>query len=542
MGGVLELVTAAPGAGRRYRLGASLLALGRHGTARLADEIVDRDRPEYSDLLGRFEGSASERQTLRLHALAGRDRLDLAEAGEEPKRIDTAYDSAYLWLTHQLVVGPRAFADTALSASRQERDRRADERDDEKEIRVDDRRRSRVLELQQNWHLQLGAGHLLELGAGARRFATDYDYFSERRFDTPLAALRAEPKEGEWSFRGRLEDEPYGLFAVDRWQPTDELSLEVGLRYDDHPLADDRVWSPRVQLALARGASIVRAAWGHYHQSQRSYELAVVDGESAIHPLERAEHRVLGWERRFDAGPLAALRVELYRRAVRDPRPRYESLLEPFDAFPEGEVDRYRFAPESSRARGAELFARGRDGERFGWWVNYAWAESEDVIDGARVPRLVDQRHAVNASWRVALPRDWTLDLVWVFHTGRPTTAVTVVEVPGDEGEDGDDGEEGDDDEDLAPGRAAAESTFVPVRGPLNAERLDDYHRLDLRISREWRLARGRLTFYADAQNLYDRENAAGFSIELDEETGELRRDPELWPGFFASAGVSWEF
>ncbi|HLF56499.1 MAG TPA: TonB-dependent receptor, partial [Thermoanaerobaculia bacterium] len=512
-----------------------------------ADAILDRDQPEFWDLFGRLEWSPSERQTARLHALVGGDRLDLVEeGGGESKLVATAYDSGYLWATHQAIASDRLYVDSAVSLSRGERDRRATERDDEKAIDVVDLRESRVAGFQQTWSAQLATVHAVELGFAARRFETDYDYFSARDFSTPLVVLRAEPRGGESSFRGVLEDDQYGLFASERWQPSPALAVELGLRYDDHSLADDRVWSPRLQLSWALGErGVVRAGWGHYHQSQRSYELLVEDGDTAIYPLERSEHRVLGYEHRFDRGPLSALRVEAYRRSVRDPRPRYESLLEPFDAFPEGEVDRYRFDPTSSLARGAELFVRGRPGERLGWWLNYAWAKSEDEIDGKTVPRLIDQRHTLNVDLQLRLPREWSLNLAWIFHTGRPTTAVGVEPIVIDDGggDGGDGGEEGDDDEGGGDGGGSEPTIeYVPVLGPLNGERLADYHRLDLRIAREWRLERGRLTFYADVQNLYDRENAAGYSIELDAETGELTSTPELWPGIFASAGVTWEF
>ncbi len=55
-------------------------------------------------------------------------------------------------------------------------------------------------------------------------------------------------------------------------------------------------------------------------------------------------------------------------------------------------------------------------------------------------------------------------------------------------------------------------------------------------------MSRGRLTFFFDAQNLYDRKNVAGFDLEIDEEAGTIVAHPESWPGFFASAGIGFEF
>ncbi|MCM2269542.1 MAG: TonB-dependent receptor [Thermoanaerobaculia bacterium] len=542
MGGVLELSTAPPPVPGRVRLAANLLGVeaslasatgggdggwllhGRHGTARLGREVLDREQPDYWDLFGRVDHRFDDRQSARLNLLAAGDRYDLDEPGvEESKRIVTRYDVAYLWLTHQAVASARLFVDTALSWSGGDRDRRADEHDDEKSIRVVDLRASRVAALQQSWNAQIGDRHHLKAGVVARRYRTDYDYLAARAFDTPLAALRTAPGDGATRLDARYEDDHLGLFAVDRWRVSEALTVELGVRRDDHSLLDQAVTSPRVQLAWAvRPGHLLRVGWGRYAQSQRPYELAVEDGESAFAPLERSTHNVIGYERLFGTlatAGLTAVRLELYRRTVKNPRPRYENLFEPFDAFPEGETDRYRFAATQARAEGAELYLRARLGRRVDGWLDYAWARSEDRIDGRWVPRLIDQRHTINFVLHGELTTGWSLDLAGLFHSGRPTTTVTLVETIDDEGE-----------------RAR-----VPQLGPLGGERLDDYFRLDLRLARRYAVRRGHLTLHVDAQNLLDRENDAGFSVELDEESGALAFDPERWPGFVASAGVAWE-
>jgi outer membrane receptor protein involved in Fe transport len=269
---------------------------------------------------------------------------------------------------------------------------------------------------------------------------------------------------------------------------------------------------------------VVRIGWGHYHQTQRAYELQVEDGDTRFYPAERSEHWVAGFEHVFAnterPAPVAAVRAEVYTRRVSDPRPRYESLFEPFEPLTEGELDRHRLEPDQGEAAGAELFLHGRAGRRLGWWINYAYAKSHDEIDGHEVPRQIDQRHTLNLDLNYRLGRHWDVNLAWRFHSGWPTTPVFL--------------EEGVDEE--------GEVELVPVLGPLNSEGLPDYHRLDLRLSRRWELGWGRLTAFADVQNLYDRQNVAGYDLDLDEEAGVVVADEERWPGFFASAGVSWEF
>jgi hypothetical protein len=83
---------------------------------------------------------------------------------------------------------------------------------------------------------------------------------------------------------------------------------------------------------------------------------------------------------------------------------------------------------------------------------------------------------------------------------------------------------------------------YVPVLGPINSLRLAAYHRLDLRASRTWRTRWGRLDAFVDVQNVYDRQNVAGYDWELDEDTGELNRAAEPWAGILPTIGIHIEF
>ncbi|MCZ6727073.1 MAG: TonB-dependent receptor, partial [Acidobacteria bacterium] len=300
---------------------------------------------------------------------------------------------------------------------------------------------------------------------------------------------------------------------------------------------DETLASPRMNLAWRLGASsVVRAAWGRVNQSQRPYELQVEDGETAFHEVEKSENRLLGFEHLFsgaNGGPGVALRLELYSREIRNPLPRYENLFEPINNFQEVEPDRVLIAAERAFSEGLEVFLRRGDSGRFGWWANYAWSTTEDEIDGRRSPRSFDQTHAFNLDLDFRLATNWTLNLAWRYHTGWPTTALTVQEVPGAGGDDqGSTVDAGEDDGD---------GEFVPVLGRRFGERLPDYHRLDLRASRSWDTRSGSVIFFVDVQNVYNRSNVAGFDFEI-EDDGTLVTTVEEWPKILPSIGVSFEF
>jgi hypothetical protein len=252
----------------------------------------------------------------------------------------------------------------------------------------------------------------------------------------------------------------------------------------------------------------------------------VGDAEATLHPAELSEHSVLGYEAVFSGrGPgIQGVRIELFHRAVDDPRPRYENLLEAVSFVPESEPDRVRIAPESSSAQGIEVLLRARGDDRLGGWLGYSYSRVSDRIDGDTVPRSLDQPHALTLGLDYRPSRRLSLSAAWRLRSGWPTTPVRQLAAPAG---------------DLADTAAAAMPLLV--FGELNSRRLPTYHRLDLRLSRLFAVRRGCLTAFLDVQNFYDHKNAAGFDVAVDQETGALARSRESWPGIFPSIGVAWE-
>ncbi len=539
MSGVLEMTTATPTGPRRTSVGLGVLSahLGssgafddqrgswighvRRGSIDLASKLLGKENPKYWDAFAKLDYQLTPSQSLRGNFLFAKDELEFAETiGVESKRIETNYRNIYLWATHQAVLGSHLLVETALSQSRVSRDRTALELEEDARFRIRDQRDFDVLGLRQAWSLQLAPRRSLKWGFELRRFDTTYDYRGTREFDNPLAVVR-DNQEPATFFDRRLDESHDSAYIAGRSRLGAPVTVELGARWDKHSLTNEGRLSPRLNLAWAAGRrSVVRVAWGRFNQSQRPYELQVEDGETEFNPVERSDAQVLGFEHMF-AGPRAlALRVELYRREISNPQPRWQNLYEPINIFPEVEPDRVRVAADRAVAEGVEIFLRGRLGERLGWWFNYTRSSTEDEIDGERMPRGFDQTDALNLvlDWRVN--DHWTLNLAWRYRTGWPTTPLRLQETVDEDGE----------------------TVFVPVTGPRFSSRLPDYHRLDLRASRPWRLRGGTLVLYVDVQNAYDRGNVAGFDFEIDEEAGTLTPNPEQWAGILPSVGVSFEF
>ena len=522
--GVLSAHAGAAGLFAQDRAGWVVQA--RRGATDLAGQLLGNEDPQYWDAFAKLDFRFSDRFSVRANLLHADDRLVFEEIRPETSnRIETDYASSYLWLTHQAVVGPKLLLETAASATRIARDRFGLELEEDVEFSISDRRRLDVVSLRQGWSVEASPKQFLKFGFEVRRFDTDFLYVGDTVFENPVAQIRERGQVSSIEFLDTFEEYHYSAHIADRVRLRDDLTLEVGARYDSHTQTKERLLSPRFNLAYSISPkSLFRVAWGRFTQSQRPYELQVEDGETDFFPVERSEHRVLGFERVFGDsadGNELVLRAEVYRRDVSNPRPRFENLYEPINTFPEAEPDRVRIAPERSIAEGVELFLRGGLGARTRWWANYTYSTTDDVIAGRRTPRDFDQTHSLNLDLDFPLGEKWRLNLAWRYHTGWPTTQLTI-------------------EERVDPASGAV--TFAPVLGPLYAQRLSDYHRLDLRASRGWNLRAGDLTFYVDIQNVYDRNNIAGFDFEFDREAGLVRSTPETWVGFLPSAGVTLEF
>lgn len=543
MGGVLDLRTVTPSGAPRVRASAGVagfelaargesadertrwLAVARRGAIDLVGRLVGDEEPRFWDGLARGDARWGERTTLAVSRLDAADRLDLVERVDGlDKRFDTDYRSSHTWLSLQNLIGDGLLLETAAATAAVDRDRRGAEVEEGAAFEVVDRRGTEVRELRQSATWQVGGAHTLDAGWLRRSIETRFDYDGRRALEDPLAVIRHDGPEGRVRFDEVLDERRDAAHLADRIRLPRSLALEAGVRFDRYRNGGRSRWSPRLGLAWAvSDQTALRAAWGRYDQSQRPFELDVEDGETRLAPIERSEQAVLGFDTRLGGErrrSAVSLRLELYRREIASPRVRYEGVFEPINTFPEIEPDRIRVAPEKSRAQGLELFLRGDPSRPLRWWLGYVRASTRDLVSGRWAPRPFDQENALDLGADFPLGRGWRGAMVWRFHTGWPTTAISVESVEDEEGEVG----------------------FVPVLGPRYGERLPDYHRLDLRASRSWRLRSTSVELAIDVQNAYDRANVGGYDVEIDDEAGLVRKVEEAWAGTLLTAVVRVEF
>ncbi len=556
MGGVLELTTREPDWRQRTELGLSLLhaaaassgslkqerghwlAALRFGSLELVSSVENEPRdPRFSDVFGKVDLALASGRSLRSNVLFSEDKLDFTERTDEGSdgeddensliQFRTRYVNAYAWLSHLHVLQRGLTIETRASFSQIERDRRGETLAKTIEFALSDRRSLKGGAVGQDWAATVTERHDLKWGFELRRLDVDYDYTLARDLSDPLAAIRDQPREGTTRFDRRFQGEQIALYVTDRVRPSNQLTVDLGFRFDENTILDDEHISPRLSLSYqATPRSRWLLAWGYFYQSQRVYELQVEDGLTQFSPAERAEHRIAGFEHVFGRQPASerrpvTLRAEIYDHMISDPRTRFENLFDPISIAPETEADRVRIVPSSSRASGVELSLSGSAGQRFDWLVGASRARIEDRIDRRDVPRNIDQPHALKLDLRYRAPWRWDFNLALELRRGWPTTAITAQPAAGDN------------------------SGFVPVLGPLYGDRLSDYLRLDLRASRSFELRLGELELFLDVQNLTDVRNVRGFEVGFEiNDDGEVQVDKrkKFWSPIAPSFGVRWVF
>jgi len=477
----------------------------------------DLGEPQYLDGFARVDYAFSDSTRGSLHLLLASDNAKVSNsAGTE--EADAEYRNAYLWATLEHDWSARLKGRAVLSYTdvSSERSGVVDE-PGRRSGSVDDERDYDVLGLRFDGSYATDRW-LHRFGIDLRSLSATYDYAGHVRFEPGYPFPGSPGAQVDRELAPSPSGAHVAAYYTTRWQWSDALVAELGLRWDHQTYADDSdsQFAPRLNLAWSlREGTRLLASWGRFQQFQGIEQLQVEDGVDSFQPTQYADHRVLGLEQRLGAG--FTLRAEAYRKDYGRPKFRFENLFDPLSLAPELRWDRVRIAPRSARAEGVELLLTRTADDPWSGWFSYAWSRAMDRVDGRDVRRGWDQSHAVSAGagwsdgpWRATAAATW--------HTGWPVTPVGVVDT------------------------AAGPAVIV---GPRNAARYGYFGSIDLRISREFAVSRGSLTAFVEVTNALDRRNpcCTDFDYEVAAD-GSVVLEQELrhWLPLVPSIGVLWKF
>lgn len=223
---------------------------------------------------------------------------------------------------------------------------------------------------------------------------------------------------------------------------------------------------------------LLKGATGLFSQPPVPFQVARTGGNPELLP-ERS------WQNSVGAELVLPERVEVHATAFYN---QYFDLVEQVNRAtigPDGRVRRQYFVNEGEgRAYGLELLVRRRIEEGLYGWLSYTLSRSERRDGNVWEPFVFDQTHILNFAISYAID-GWRFGAAFQLATGRPTTSLTGTIYDADPDQ---------------------YDPFFADRG----ERLPTFHRLDLRIDREFTIGPIRGSVYLDVQNVYNSPNTEG--------------------------------
>lgn len=479
----------------------------------------DFGKPEYLDGLAKLDYRLSDASRLSVEFLASNDRI-VAIRDSAAERAEAQYRNTYLWgaFEHDWSGGAQSRLIMSYTDVNNERDGRIDE-PGRRTGSVRDHRNFHVVGMRADhtfdaWGLEHRAG--LEV----RRLWGSYDYRSDIRFEAGFPFPSSLAQASQQISRPEPDGFESGAWWDSRIEINDRWTVQAGVRIDTQTYdgsGDAEQIAPRVNVLYAlNDTTRIRATWGRFFQSQAINELQVEDSVEHFYGAQHADHLILSLDRalreRLD------LRIEAYRKEYKEINPRFENLFDPLVLLPETEFDRVMIAPSSASAEGVEVLLRWESHGPWRAWLGYTWSQARDSIDGRKVPRSWDQKHAITAGLGWA-SGPWSVTVTDSFHSGWPITKLMLAE--------------------------AADGTPQPVIGERNAERLADYNSLDLRVTRTYALSRGALDLYFEVSNLLSRKNECciGYEVKTAPDGAlVLEQEMRYWLPLVPSIGVLWRY
>ncbi|MBN1349224.1 TonB-dependent receptor [candidate division KSB1 bacterium] len=283
-------------------------------------------------------------------------------------------------------------------------------------------------------------------------------------------------------------------YAQDKWT-IKSAELTLGLRGSHYDRTNKLYYEPRASLVIPVFKNVnLKGAWGQYYQFVNQFSNEdVTQGARDFWLLADedfdpgfAEHRILGinYEDKNYVFSVEAYQkklenmIEFSRRAVAAGVPPGQRQFMPVDNFFIGTGD----------AKGVEFLLQKKRGALTGW-LGYTLGRIGHnfpaISNGITFPANHDRRHEVNlvAKYQIGV---WSLAATWVFASGSPYTAP--------------------ESQYYIPLLDGSSQSYIHVSDK-NANRLPDYHRLDISGSRKWESDHWETEIGVSIFNLYNHSN-----------------------------------
>lgn len=449
--------------------------------------FVDDLSVSYTDYLVRLSYAISPKITFKLMFLGAEDRVDAGSTDDTPgedssqdiglgfQRVTAAVDAE--------VDGKLTWSTSAAFEYDHTEGRRVAEDDDTLKVDIDGwfvqlrtwldwaplpsyRLRSGLDGLWSNLAADLRIASLPPLGDP---LPPEFDpVIVQSGFSGPYGSI-APYLSADWEPVDGLRFLPGVRMTIDYWADTIHLSIDpkVAVRYRFH--AD---WTLKAMTSIA-------------HQPPPIFQVIPPYGDPELPPVQ-------AWQ---SSAGVEWIPADGWEISVEGYFTKLENLARPRNIFTseDGEVQRTNWSADvGGRSYGMELFIRKRMGDWVHGWLSYTLSRTERQFppNGWTIGPI-DQTHVVNLAWSFDLGDEWSLGTRFTLATGNPYYPII--------------GSRYDADRDRYQPIFATERARLPI-----------FHRLDLRLDKNFRLDTWLLGFYLDIQNAYNASNSEGFRYSYD--------------------------
>lgn len=325
--------------------------------------------------------------------------------------------------------------------------------------------------------LQAGERHEMLFGVESGLSRTKLDLDTTKAMPSDFGVPPDYTSSARFTNHDTISIQSYDLSLKDRWRFLDRATLVLGGHGSYESYFGKFRAEPRVALEVTPVKNtLLTAGWGKYHQFPQGPQVINGMGNPNL-SYEKADHYSLGVEQQLPDAWSAKL--EGYYKT-------FEDLVIPH--VPENYLN-----GGSGTAYGVEaLLKKNRTADWSGWLsVAYTKTKRHNDLTGEAFPYAYDQPLIVNLVYEWNFARNWTFGAKWRYQTGAPFTPVvgTFTDTTG---------------------------RVRPVYGALGEERLPDYHRLDVRIAREFVFDKWKMSTYLDIINAYANQNVSGYQYNGD--------------------------
>jgi outer membrane receptor protein involved in Fe transport len=353
----------------------------------------------------------------------------------------------------------------------------------------------------------------LQVGGSFKIFRLRYNTASPLGEDTPFSVA---PGVNRFAINTQFNAYQSGLYAQSTRNFGSRWNLTWGGRFDNYQYLQSSRFSPRAGLSYRITDRLSwRASYGQYFQQPFFQFIAVFPQNRALIPW-RADHYVTGVT--YVASPTVRMTLEFYQKNYKDYPVSSQfptlSLANVGDTFDVSSILFPLTSAGRGRVRGVEFFIEKRFSEKWFGQLNAARQQArQGGLDGIRRAASFEYPYIFNAVGGYRLTKKWELSLRTSYLTGRPFTPY-----------------------DVAESTRQRRPIFDLAR--VNAERLPDYFRVDLRLDRTLMVKGKPLLLFFGANNVTNRQNVAGFT--WNRRLNRQQENEQL--GIFPNVGLDWRF